>query len=117
MGIEDDLKHAFKYANFSGNVDPLKMMRKMLNQMELRMLKQMQMQINARVGVLTMEDSEMNPFTILGVDLNSTKEEVSRAYTTKAQKAHPDKGGTHDDMVKVNAARDAIYMFKGWSRL
>jgi curved DNA-binding protein CbpA len=76
----------------------------------------MQAQINARVSMLSAEDSEMNPFTILGVDLNSTKEEVNRAYTAKAHKAHPDHGGIHEDMVKVNAARDAIYMFKGWSR-
>ena len=115
--MEDDLKHAFKYANFSSNVNPLEMMRKILQQMELAMLKRMRVQIDARVSMLNTEnDTGMDPFHILGVDINCTKAEVDAAYRDKAHKGHPDHGGTHEDMVKINAAKEAIYMYKGWSK-
>ena len=31
-------------------------------------------------------------------------------------KAHPDKGGSHEEMAKVNAAKEAIFIFKGWKK-
>jgi hypothetical protein len=124
MGIEDDLRNAFKYTNFSGNVDPLRMMRSMLETMELAMLSRTRAQIDARIKQLNPQsgskqsarDSSCDPFVILGVNMDSTKEEVEKAFKEKAFKHHPDHGGTHEDMVRVNAARDAIYMFKNWSK-
>ena len=121
MSIEDDLFSTLKYANFAGKADPLKMMRKILQNFEVVMLKRMQDQIKLRLEILTKQEdeyqgSEFDPFTILGVDMNSTKEEVKAAYREKANKAHPDKGGSHEEMAKVNAAREAIYIFKGWKK-
>ena len=59
---------------------------------------------------------DLNPFTILGVDMNASKEEVDKAYREKAKTAHPDKGGSDEEMVKVNAAKEVIYLFKGWKK-
>ncbi len=121
MSMEDDLRNTFKYASFSGKADPLKMMRKMLENFEVVMLKRMQTQINSRLQILThqedtSQDAEFDPFVILGVNMDSTKEEVNDAYKQKANKAHPDKGGTDEEMAKVNAAREAIFLFKGWKK-
>lgn len=45
--------------------------------------------------------------TILGVAPDATKAQVQKAWRKAAAKAHPDTpGGSHDQMVKVNAAKD-----------
>lgn len=122
MSIEDDLFNAFKYAGFGQRVDPTKMIRSILRNLEVSMLSQMEARIHARLGELRQEqgpvDTSMDPFAILGVDMNSTREEVDRAYREKAKAVHPD---THPDdrssnieMAKVNAAYEAIRLFKGW---
>lgn len=40
----------------------------------------------------------------LGCPQNSTWAEITQAYRTQAQKRHPDRGGTHEDMVRLNNA-------------
>ena len=62
------------------------------------------------------EGEDLNPFDILGVSPEATKEDVDKAYRKKAKTQHPDKGGSHEEMIKVNAAYEAIYMFKGWKK-
>lgn len=122
MGIEEDLFGALKYANLSGGADPTKMIHQLLVNMEVRMLKQMRAQIDLRMKQIGLEqkqtksDPSMDPFQILGVDANSTKEQVDQAYKQKAQAMHPDKGGNVQDMVKLNAAYEAICLFKGWKK-
>lgn len=37
----------------------------------------------------------------------ATLEEAKKAYRRLAQLCHPDAGGTHDAMARLNAARDA----------
>ena len=114
MGIEDDLFNALKYANLGGKSDPLKMMKTMLNNLEVTLLKKMDAQIKARISVLKGEDTGFDPFVILGVKMDATKEEVTRAYREKANKAHPDNGGSHEKMAKINAAFEAIRLYKEW---
>ncbi len=121
MGIEEDLQNAMKYANFSGKTDPLRMMKKMLENFEVVMLKRMQAQIKSRLEILTHRDEEAqdvmyDPFVILDVRMDCTKEEVVAAYRKAAAQMHPDKGGSHEGMAKVNAAREAIFIFKGWKK-
>ncbi len=86
----------------------------MLNNLEVTLLKKMNAQIRARISVLKSDDTELDPFTILGVKTDATKEEVTQAYREKAKKAHPDKGGSQEEMAKVNTAFEAIKLFKGW---
>ena len=58
--------------------------------------------------------NDMDPFKILGVNFNSTYEEVKEAYKKRARQVHPDKGGSNEDMMKVNAAFEALKRFNGW---
>lgn len=48
------------------------------------------------------------PFQVLGVGANASKEEVERAYRLLASEHHPDKGGDEQQMARINAARDAL---------
>jgi hypothetical protein len=48
------------------------------------------------------------PFQVLGVGANASREEVERAYRLLASEHHPDKGGDADRMARINAARDAL---------
>jgi len=43
---------------------------------------------------------------ILGVGDYATLDQVDAAFLEKARSAHPDAGGTHDEMAKLTAARD-----------
>lgn len=43
---------------------------------------------------------------ILGVSSGASAAEIEAAYRTKARAAHPDAGGSTEDMAKINAARD-----------
>ena len=46
-----------------------------------------------------------NPYTTLGVAQTASRDEVKRAYRTRAKKAHPDrKGGNHEEMAELNRA-------------
>ena len=44
---------------------------------------------------------------VLGVARSATREAVEAAYREKAQIAHPDRGGSDDDMARLNGARAA----------
>lgn len=118
MGIEEDLFNAFKYAGFGKRVDPTKMIRSILRNLEVSMLSQMDARIRIRLNELQQEqgpaDASMDPFAILGVDMNATREEVDKAYKEKAKAVHPDVGGNNIEMAKINAAYETIRMFKGW---
>lgn len=118
MSIEDDLHNAFKYTGFGPKIDPTKMIRSILRNLEVSMLSQMGARIRARLTELQQEqgpiDTSMDPFAILGVDMNATREEVDKAYKEKAKAAHPDVGGSNIEMAKINAAYETIRVFKGW---
>jgi len=121
MGLEEDLFNAFKYAGFSQKTDPTKMIHTLITKLEISMLSQMQEKIRRRLtelsrqqGVYGASDDSMDPFVILGVDVNATREEVDKAYREKAKVAHPDKGGTNIEMARLNAAYEALRLFRGW---
>jgi hypothetical protein len=48
------------------------------------------------------------PFQVLGVGANASREEIERAYRLLASEHHPDKGGDAHQMARINAARDAL---------
>lgn len=43
----------------------------------------------------------------LGVSPQATCEQIQAAYLAKARQVHPDAGGSHEAMARLNAARDA----------
>jgi DnaJ-class molecular chaperone len=58
--------------------------------------------------------AEDDPYIILGIFRNSTKEEVKKAYHTLAFKWHPDKNPNNLEfatkmMQKINAAMNVLY--------
>jgi DnaJ domain len=48
------------------------------------------------------------PFQVLGVGANASKDEIESAYRRLASEHHPDKGGDPHQMARINAARDAL---------
>lgn len=48
------------------------------------------------------------PFQVLGVGANASKDEIEIAYRRLASEHHPDKGGDPHQMARINAARDAL---------
>ena len=102
----------------AGPTKPDEMMRKLLSQYELSILNRLKGIIDDRIrqikGSVPTGWDELDPFSILGVDIDASEEEVRAAYRRKANEAHPDKGGSNEQMAKVNAAFEAIRRFKGW---
>jgi hypothetical protein len=50
---------------------------------------------------------------ILGVPATATAEQIRAAYSAKAREAHPDTGGSHDAMARLNRARDIALQERG----
>lgn len=48
------------------------------------------------------------PHEVLGVAPNAAPNEIDYAYKRLAAQHHPDKGGSTEQMAKINAARDAM---------
>ena len=114
MGIEEDLENMLKYANLSDSNQVIKMIFKMINEAERATLLRMQQQINEKLSNFAPMDTSMDPFKILGVSPLATHEEVDTAYKSRAKICHPDRGGRVEDMVRLNAAYEAIRRFKKW---
>jgi DnaJ-domain-containing protein 1 len=131
MGIEEDLFEAMKYATMgSGKSVPFdNMLKTLMSTVEINTLKRMQAdlakmqeQLGKRILELTRQiptskGTTMDPYTILGVSPDASKEEVEAAYRSKAKKHHPDAthAKTDEQMMMINAAYAAIKQFKGWS--
>jgi DnaJ-domain-containing protein 1 len=133
MGIEEDLFEALKYATMGGKSVPFdNMLKVLMNSVEINTLKRMQVdlakmqeQLGKRILELTRQipaskgttGTTMDPYTILGVSPDASKEEVEAAYRSKAKKHHPDvtHAETDEQMMMINAAYAAIKQFKGWS--
>ena len=48
------------------------------------------------------------PHTVLGVSADACREEIEEAYRRKARSAHPDAGGSNEEMARINAARSQM---------
>ena len=48
------------------------------------------------------------PFQVLGVGANATREQIEDAYRRLAMQHHPDRGGSESEMARINAARDTL---------
>jgi len=136
MGLEEEMFKLFGDFSAFGkgktpNIETSRLVMSMLRRMEVDMLRKVRSQIDNLISKSererqtawktegipygsTTDYGDLDPFKILDVDMNATFEQARSAYRKKASKAHPDAGGTHEDMVKVNAAWQAMCMFKGW---
>jgi hypothetical protein len=52
--------------------------------------------------------SQTAPHEVLGVSEHATRGEIEYAYRRLAQQMHPDVGGSHESMSRINTARDAM---------
>lgn len=50
---------------------------------------------------------------VLGVEPTATREQINAAFRERAATAHPDRGGSHDAMSALNAARDQGLQARG----
>jgi len=114
VSIEDDLAGMFKHFNLGGGGGIDGVLRTMVRNVQIDVLKQLRRQIDSQIKVLSGTEVGIDPFEILGVKPNATKDEVKRAYKKKAWDAHPDRGGSNNEMMKVNAAYEAISRVRGW---
>jgi len=119
--MEDDLFNMLRHGELSQPKKLVEMMAAMIANLELQMLKGLRAKVDRQISTLQKKRppmyGELNPFKILDVDITATQEEVERAYREKSWQYHPDQNlgrDTHEDMVKVNAAYEAIKGFRGW---
>lgn len=54
-----------------------------------------------------------SPWDILGVPRTATREQIEVAYRQKARAAHPDNGGNHEAMTRLNLAREEALRIAG----
>jgi hypothetical protein len=52
--------------------------------------------------------AENAPHEVLGVSERATRLEIEDAYRRLAMQCHPDRGGSHSAMSRINAARDSM---------
>lgn len=48
------------------------------------------------------------PWVVLGVAQIATVDEIKEAHRTLSKQCHPDKGGSADQQVQINKARDEM---------
>lgn len=63
----------------------------------------------------TPEQLFQDALTLLGLGPNFTQADLKRAFKRAMLQAHPDRGGSADQAVAVNVARDLINAEMGWS--
>ena len=49
-----------------------------------------------------------SPWDVLGLKPGSSREEIEAAFRDKAKKAHPDAGGSNEQMAKLNVAKTEL---------
>ena len=59
-------------------------------------------------GNYTKVDDNTSLYSILGIDINATDEEITKAYKTLAKKHHPDKGGDIEKFKEIQTAYDIL---------
>ncbi len=119
---EDLLSNMFKnFTSFGKGQDVNKLLSTLVRSVQINMLRQLRREIDTSIKKLTQEgtasmgyDKDLDPYRILGVEQSATREEIKKAFRKKARTAHPDYGGTNEEMIRVNAAYEAIKQFRGW---
>jgi len=63
---------------------------------------------------LTDEDSDIDPYAILGVTEEAPSEVIKAAHKAQARMSHPDRGGSEIKMQEINRAFEIIKKQRGW---
>jgi DnaJ domain len=81
----------------------------------LRRREQDEQQARARArATLWSASSPLTAFTTLGLSSNATIDEIKTAYRRRATQLHPDRGGDHSAMVRLNAAYEEATEYAAW---
>jgi len=116
-GFDGDLNDMFKHLNFTQGAGMNKMLGLMMRNAQISMLKQLRRSIDDTIKRYGTQDQDVpDPYEVLGVTPEAKREDIERAYKRKAFEVHPDRGGSQQEMIKVNAAYQAIKMMRGWSK-
>jgi hypothetical protein len=59
-------------------------------------------------------NSTLTAFTTLGLTSNATIDEIKVAYRRRAIQLHPDRGGEHSAMVRLNTAYEEAAEYAAW---
>ncbi|MEW8092425.1 MAG: J domain-containing protein, partial [Candidatus Thiodiazotropha endolucinida] len=62
------------------------------------------------------EDRYQAALKLLGLPKDCSREQLGHAYKRAISHAHPDKGGTHQQAMAVNTAKETIMNHNGWTR-
>jgi len=122
MSMEDEIRKLFGNLNLSGGIQVSKIMDTLVRNVEISTLKKLRSEIDRHIKTLQAQAQVggLDPYAILGVSPNATKEEVKEAYNKRCLEVHPDRNPgkekwANEEMVKVNAAYEAICRMRGWS--
>ena len=115
--FDGNLNDLFKNLDFMKGPGMNAMLNTMMKNAQLKMLKQLRKSIDDAIRRSVSEETEgLDPYEVLGVKPDARREDIDRAYKRKAFDAHPDHGGSNQEMVKINAAYQAIRMIRGWTK-
>ncbi len=120
---EDILSGMFSQFTGPGRDQNLgKMMSTLIRNSKINILKQLrhELDINIRNLIQTgdsemVDDENLDPYKVLGVDQRATREDIDKAFRAKSRVLHPDRpGGDETEMKRVSMAYHAIKQFRGW---
>lgn len=119
MSLEEDLKNMFKFMGLSKGKNVNELLDTLVRNAQINTLKAVRQQLDSFIKKLQGEstvsyDPSLDPYKILGVEMTATREEIDKAFKKKAWETHPDRGGSNEEMIRVNAAYQAIKQFRGW---
>jgi DnaJ-domain-containing protein 1 len=83
---------------------------------DMRMIERRGMDSLMRSAYLQLEapEVERDPYEVLSVRPGSPREVVEASYRALAKMAHPDAGGSAEEMAALNAALEQIKQREGW---
>ncbi len=121
MSIEDDLFNALRYTGTGKGENINQLLNTLVRNAHINALKTMRQQIDQSIrrlqditGTGGEYDPALDPYVILGVGQDATRIDIDKAFRRKAWAAHPDHGGSGEEMKKINIAYEAIKQFRGW---
>jgi hypothetical protein len=53
-------------------------------------------------------DPSKDYYAVLGIKSNASREEIERMYRSRARERHPDKGGSEEEMKRLNEAHEVL---------